>query len=69
MSCWQVFVNGFRFVFYLYLCFIFLYIKFDISKKYSIIANVIIKILFMKNGILKIMLVTVLVSGGIFISK
>lgn len=68
MSCWQVFVNGFRFVFYLYLCFIFLYIKFDISKKYSIIADI-IRILFMKNRILKIMLATVLVSGGIFISK
>lgn len=68
MSCWQVFVNGFRFVFYLYLRFIFLYIKFDISKKYSIIADI-IRILFMKNRILKIMFATVLVSGGIFISK
>ena len=68
MSRRQVSGNEFRFVFYLYLCFYFLYIKFDISKKYSIIADI-IRILFMKNRILKIMLATVLVSGGIFISK
>lgn len=48
--------------------FYFLYIKFDISKKYSIIADI-IRILFMKNRILKIMFATVMVSGGIFTSK
>ena len=49
MSCRLGFVNKFRFVCYLCACIlflIFLNLKFDISKIYSIIADMTIKILF-----------------------